>query len=81
MDHGLTERPGGFEPPHPPWQGGRLPGYIMDAILLCRSDIPVRLDGQECPSYEPVPAGGVEPPTFRASGGRSYQLSYTGVRH
>ena len=28
---GLEERPGGFEPPHPPWQGGRLPGYIMDA--------------------------------------------------
>jgi hypothetical protein len=25
------ERPGGFEPPRPPWQGGRLPGYIMDA--------------------------------------------------
>src|SRR5436190_9330290 len=25
------ERPGGFEPPHAPWQGGRLPGYIMDA--------------------------------------------------
>ena len=27
-----TERPAGFEPPHPPWQGGRLPGYIMDAL-------------------------------------------------
>src|SRR5688572_6867299 len=26
-----SERPGGFEPSHPPWQGGRLPGYIMDA--------------------------------------------------
>src|SRR5262245_37610319 len=29
--HPDAERPGGFEPPHPPWQGGRLPGYIMDA--------------------------------------------------
>src|SRR5262245_48444701 len=28
----IRKRPGGFEPPHPPWQGGRLPGYIMDAI-------------------------------------------------
>jgi hypothetical protein len=27
----MEKRPGGFEPPHPPWQGGRLPGYIMDA--------------------------------------------------
>jgi hypothetical protein len=26
------KRPGGFEPPHPPWQGGRLPSYIMDAF-------------------------------------------------
>src|SRR5262249_44940683 len=31
------ERPGGFEPPHPPWQGGRLPGYIMDATSLSRA--------------------------------------------
>ena len=30
---GGSERPGGFEPPHPPWQGGRLPGYIMDASV------------------------------------------------
>ena len=30
VGHG-PKRPGGFEPPHPPWQGGRLPGYIMDA--------------------------------------------------
>jgi hypothetical protein len=28
----FSERPGGFEPPHPPWHGGRLPGYIMDAL-------------------------------------------------
>jgi hypothetical protein len=27
----IKERPEGFEPSHPPWQGGRLPGYIMDA--------------------------------------------------
>jgi hypothetical protein len=32
----LRERPGGFEPPHPPWQGGRLPSYIMDALVSWR---------------------------------------------
>ena len=31
LNEASKERPGGFEPPHPPWQGGRLPGYIMDA--------------------------------------------------
>ena len=35
----LQERPGGFEPPHPPWQGGRLPSYIMDAISGQRSEV------------------------------------------
>src|SRR5262249_17898942 len=32
VGYGDPERPGGFEPPRPPWQGGRLPGYIMDAF-------------------------------------------------
>lgn len=45
----IRERPGGFEPPHPPWQGGRLPGYIMDA-----NDSDAR-----------TPAAGIEPASSR----------------
>jgi hypothetical protein len=34
LSHILKQRPGGFEPPRPPWQGGRLPNYIMDALRV-----------------------------------------------
>ena len=36
----IPERPEGFEPSHPPWQGGRLPDYIMDATGSCKSPQP-----------------------------------------
>ena len=60
LSHILKERPGGFEPPHPPWQGGRLPSYIMDALtrrpsFFWQTPAPAGL----APLWEPV---GVCPP-------------------
>jgi hypothetical protein len=34
---------------------------------------------RESQAYEEVARGGIEPPTYRFSGGRSYQLSYLAV--
>jgi hypothetical protein len=41
----LPEHPAGFEPAHPPWQGSRLPGYIMGAWLPPRCQRTVRSSG------------------------------------
>lgn len=38
-----------------------------------------QVDGAQCPARGLVARGGVEPPTFRFSVGRSYQLSYLAV--
>ena len=81
------ERPGGFEPPHPPWQGGRLPGYIMDARLRAALQYPrqesnlhnLRLRRAACfrhtPGIKPsVPRPGIEP-GLRPSEGRVMSVS------
>ena len=48
--------------------------------LNCAEDSRRAMPGMRFPCSEVVVRGGVEPPTFRFSGGRSYQLSYLTIR-
>ena len=61
-------------------QEGR--GYANLEEQLSPELSPAGRDGEGCPCRTPevlVARGGIEPPTYRFSGGRSYQLSYLAV--
>ena len=53
-----------------------LGGSSISAVRIKRQTYPVLLGGVSADQRGCVVRGGVEPPTFRFSGGRSYRLSY-----